>query len=426
MTSALPPGSRLLHIGLPKTGTTTLQRGAAVNRTELLEHGVCYPGRGFNHRDAVAALMQRPLGWRDNGATLHGMQKWRQLIDEVRQFDSARRSVPTAAADRAFISHEFICESTDPQVERFAEELGPDRIHVAVTLRGFADLLPTNWQQFVKSGSTRTFDGWLKIVLNEKRAAKNAATFVRRNDQAAIIRRWTKIIGADRVSVVIADKRQPDFLINSFEDLLGLPRGTMASRPVGGYAANRGLSNAEVELVRRLNGVVREQGYDWRRYTDLIRHGVIARMPECRRPAVDEPSPVLPEWAAAKALARAGAYVSAIADSGCRVIGDLSLLTADVRTVPQAPVPEQLPIDAVFQAVAGLISAADGRGPFFDQAADGVEGRRTRDPRLERFAGPDESLAILNANRATRHLRGRALGAVIATRLADKVRRLGS
>ncbi|HEY9293791.1 MAG TPA: hypothetical protein VIP98_21135 [Microlunatus sp.] len=421
---ALPAGSRLLHIGLPKTGTTTLQRGAAVNRTALLEHGVCYPGKGFNHRDAVAALMQRPLGWRDNGATLHGQQKWQQLIDEVRKFDSRRSASKDSSARRAFISHEFVCESTDRQVERFADEIGRDRLQVAVTLRGFADLLPTNWQQFVKSGSTRSFDSWLKIVLNEKRAAKDAPTFVKRNDQAAIIRRWTRIVGPERVSVVIADKRQPDFLINSFEDLLDLPRGTMSSRPVGGYAANRGLSSAEVELVRRLNTVVREQGYDWRRYTDLIRHGVIARMQECRRPAVDEPSPVLPEWAATKALARAQKYVAAIEESGCRVIGDLALLTADVRTVPRVEAPQQLPVDAVFEAVAGLISAADGRGPFFDQAADGVEGRRTTDPRLERFAGADETLTVLNAHRATRHLTGGAIGAVLVSRMTERIRRL--
>src|SRR3954465_13397921 len=90
----LPAGSRLLHIGLPKTGTTTLQRGAAVNRASLGAQGVCYPGQEFNHRDAVTALMQRPLGWRDNGATLHDRRVWDRLLDEVQ----------TAAADRTFIS----------------------------------------------------------------------------------------------------------------------------------------------------------------------------------------------------------------------------------------------------------------------------------------------------------------------------------
>lgn len=413
----LPSGSRLLHIGLPKTGTTSLQRGAALNRETLLAHGVCYPGRAFNHRDQMAALMERPLGWRGRGAKLHPRRLWDNLMGEV-------RSAESGGADLAFVSHEFVCESTDEQARRFVDELDPGRLHVAVTLRGFADLLPSNWQQFVKSGHTGHFEAWLKDALKAKTRRPTIGTFVRRNDQTAIVQRWVRLLGADRVTVVIGDKRQPDLLTNAFEDLLGLPRGATAARPAGGYVSNRSLSAAEVELVRRLNTVIADQKYDWRRYTTLIRHGVIARMQECRQPGPDEAPVTLPSWAAERALVLAGQHASAIADSGCRVVGDLATLSGPVRTVPAAVAPDAMPVDAAREAVAGLISAADGRGPFFDQAGDGVERRLTTDPRLERLVGPDDMLDVLNAHRATRHLDAKTFVGVLGHRFGDAAGRL--
>lgn len=413
----LPSGARLLHIGLPKTGTTSLQRGAALNRETLLDNAVCYPGRAFNHRDQTAALMERPLGWRGRGAKLHSRRTWDALMREV-------RTAEAQGADLSFISHEFVCESTDEQARRFVTELDPDRLHVAITLRGFADLLPSNWQQFVKSGHTGLFENWLADALKGRTRRSTIKTFVKRNDQTAIVRRWVGLLGPGRVTVVIGDKRQPDLLINAFEDLLGLPRGATAARPAGGYVSNRSLSAAEVELVRRLNLVISEQGYDWRRYTALIRHGVIARMQECRRPGPDEAPVTLPGWAAEKALVIAGRHAAAIADSGCRVIGDPAALTAPVRTVEAAVPPQDIPLDAAAEAVAGLLSAADGRGPFFDQAGEGVERRATSDPRLERLVKPEDMLTVLNAYRATRHFSGTTLAAVLGHRFSGAAIRL--
>src|SRR6478609_10604574 len=48
----LPAGTRLIHIGHPKSGSTALQVAFARERTGLAEHGVVYPGRG--HRAAEA------------------------------------------------------------------------------------------------------------------------------------------------------------------------------------------------------------------------------------------------------------------------------------------------------------------------------------------------------------------------------------
>jgi hypothetical protein len=402
---ALPAGTTLLHIGIPKTGTTTLQRTAAYHRADLLAQGVCYPGTTLNHREAVSALMSRSLGWKNSEST-PAMGVWKRVEREVKQ----------SPASRALISHEFACESTDEQARQFIEALGP-KTHVVISLRGFADLLGSSWQQYVKAGYQKPFGQWLRQILGDRKKLKTTPTFYKRNDQAAIVDRWVRIAGVDNVTVVIADKRKPDQLMNAFEDLLDLERGALTALPIGGYGGNRGLSAAEAELVLQVNKVFREHGMTWDRYSGLMRHGFIARMQENRRPGPDEPSLALPAWAAKKALAQARKYADAVDASGARVIGDLAALTTPVRTVPKFVRPTQVPIEAAYEAIAGLLSAEDGRGGFFDEPPEGVQGSATfKKPYMRRLYESENGRDIANAIRATKHLDDRTIAAVAAYR----------
>jgi hypothetical protein len=405
VVEALPEGTPLLHIGIPKTGTTNLQRSAAYHREKLLEHGVCYPGNTLNHREAISALMARPLGWRSSGESTPQRAIWDRIEKEVKNSD----------AKRFLISHEFACESTDEQAQRFAEALG-DKLHVVITVRGFADLLGSSWQQYVKAGYQKPFGVWLRAILGPRAKLKTTPTFYKRNDQAAIVRRWIRVVGRENVTVVVADKRNPDQLINAFEDLLDVPRGLLAALPAGGYAANRSLSYPEAELIRNLNKVFRDEGMSWDRYSDLMRHGFIARMQENRRPGPNEQLLTLPAWAARKALVIARKYAKAIEKSGCRVVGDLDALTAPVRTVPKLERPDDMPLDAVFEGIAGLLSAEDGKGGFFDSPPEGVQGAKTYKGSLRKLYDSDQGRDIANAVKATKHLDDRTIAGIAAYR----------
>src|SRR5690625_1076722 len=55
----LPPGTRALYIGPPKSGTTALQAAASAARDELYTHGVVYPGSGESHHREIYAFMGR-------------------------------------------------------------------------------------------------------------------------------------------------------------------------------------------------------------------------------------------------------------------------------------------------------------------------------------------------------------------------------
>jgi hypothetical protein len=368
LAAPLPPDTRLLHIGLAKTGTTALQSTARARRAELLELGVRYPGDGLNHREAVSALMGRRWGWNGPGARVPSLRHWDRLMGEV-EAETDRR---------VWISHEFAAESDDETAQRFVDALGP-RTHVVVTVRPHGAMLVSSWQQYLKTGIVRTFDCWLEAVLADPPDETVTPTYHRRSNQGGVVRRWAAAVGAENLTVVVVDKAAPTRLTDAFEALLDLPDGFLVDESFGGLQANRSLSAQESELLRRLNVALQDQGVDWREYDTLLRKGGIGRLMQARTPGPEEDSLVLPAWAAERALQLGRHYAEEIAAAGVRVIGDLAVLgepVESVRDLPAAPTTVQL--DVAVELAAGLLSAGTGRGPSFGEREPAPEVRGLR------------------------------------------------
>lgn len=396
-TVLLPERARLLHIGLPKTGTTALQRAASSARAELLEAGVRYPGTRVNHLLAVSGFMGRRWGWPGPGHVVPGMDHWNRLMAEV-EADQQRR---------IWLSHEFVSECDDEMAARFAEALGP-RTHVVVTLRSFAAMLPSSWQQFVKSGSVHTFDGWLAKVLADPPDLRTTPSFHRRSDHGAVVDRWVRTLGPDHVTVVVLDRNRPELLTEAFSALLGLPEGILELR-TDGHGTNRSMSAAEAELVRQVNKLIKATDVGWGEYERVLRNGAVSRMLANRSPGPDEGRSELPGWAAERALAMGNAFADRIAASGARVIGDLDVLREPVPSGPDTP-PKvtSVPIGVAAQALAGAVVAAAGL-PLDGVAPD----RAPAEPRTKE----------LNAVQATSGLTTRQVAQVLRLRVARRTRR---
>jgi hypothetical protein len=383
----LPPGARLLHIGLAKTGTTALQSAARARRAELLAHGVRYPGTGLNHREAVAALMGRRWGWKGPGASVPPLRHWERLLAEV-ESETERR---------VWISHEFAAESDDATAQRFVDALG-ERLHVVVTLRPYGSLLTSSWQQYLKTGLTLTFERWLQAVLADPPDTSVTETFHRRSDQGGVVQRWADAAGPERVTAVVVDKAAPTRLTDAFEALLDLPDGFLVDESLGGLQANRSLSAQESELLRRLNLLLKGRGTTWGDYDALVRKGGVDRLLQVRTPGPQEARPELPRWAAERAGERGRRFADAIAASGVRVVGDLAALAAPVAGVAEpAPEPEVVDMAVAAELATGLLSAGTGRGPFFADAGPPLVRRVDEVPARE--------LAGSLARRARRRLR---------------------
>lgn len=356
---ALPERSRLFHIGIPKSGTTSLQVAAAANRSELLRQGVLYPGTKVNQRGAVLGFMGRGWGWGKGGASTPPREKWDALMAEIDADDSRR----------VFFGHEFASEANKATARDFVEEIG-DQCHVLITLRSFGAILPSAWQQFVKAGTTTGFEDWLTAVLADPPDRSVTRRFHRRNDQGAVVRRWVKVAGPERVTVVVTDARRPELLTGSVEQLLALQPGTLAAEEFDGYDANRGLTTSEAELFLALNRAIEPYDVDWDDYERIVRFGAQRRIME-EPPSAGERL-MLPDWAAVRAAERGAEFAEQIAQTGVRVIGDLAVLAEKppTRSAAESAEVANVPVDMAAEALAGALSAGTWRGPDFDEPND--------------------------------------------------------
>lgn len=106
---------------------------------------------------------------------------------------------------RVLVNHESLCEADDAQAVRVVPAMGRRR-HVLTTLRGYAALLRSAWQESVKSGTRLGYAAWLRMVLAEPSDPRISLRFPRRTDQAATATARVRRLGPDQVTATAANR----------------------------------------------------------------------------------------------------------------------------------------------------------------------------------------------------------------------------
>ncbi|MEV7148833.1 MULTISPECIES: hypothetical protein [unclassified Streptomyces] len=341
--AALPPGTRLLHIGPHKTGTTAVQGALFAAKDKLPAHGVEFPATSRHPMEAVLAACARPAMMGDIAPT---EKHWTLLLKQV-EATGSRTSV---------ISSEFFADAADDEtVARIVRQLGGDRVHVLVTLRPLARIMPSQWQQYVQNGLRMGYEEWLHHMLRKAPYEKPNPSFWRRHRHDRLVERWSRAVGADRLTVVVVDDRDRDSLMRTFEALLGLPENLLQPVP---DTANRSLTLAETEMLRKLNMEFRGNGLPDELYSQLVRNGAVMHMKNTCSPAADDLRISTPDWAV-EAAGRIGAEMAQHIDAtGVRVVGDPSLLSAVPRQRGPAPAEARMAPEVAAQALYGVLAAA--------------------------------------------------------------------
>jgi len=300
----LPTGTRLVHIGPHKTGSTALQWALHTNRGLLAEHGVHYAGAGPQiYRPAVGLT-----GLRGRlGAPKATIKDWEELVSEV----------DAAGEQRVVLSSESLANASTADIERLAADLGADRVHVVRMLRRYDKVLPSQWQQTVAGGGIRRYGRWLQAVLDAP-----GHHFWRRHGYGELTRRWAEVVGAENVTVVVVDETDRSWLLRVFEQLLGLPHGSLR---LGAGHENRSFTSSEAELIRLINSSMRRRRWAAQTHHRFVRGAVT---PALKRfdPVPGDPRVHTPEWALQRALAAAERGITEIESLGVRVVGDPQML----------------------------------------------------------------------------------------------------
>ena len=212
----LPEGTRLVHIGPHKTGTTSVQ--AAFHACAATKaQGVHYAGRR-RHSAVRYRLSGRP-GFFTDGAPA-SMSHWRELVADVRR----------AKGNRVVVSSEFFADAPPDTIARIVNDLGGERVHVVVTLRPLARIVPSQWQQYVQSGMRTSYEHWLDAVFTATPGSLTPS-FWRRHRHDELIARWADVVGPERVTVISLDDRDHGMVLRVFERLTGMLEGTLVAPP---------------------------------------------------------------------------------------------------------------------------------------------------------------------------------------------------
>lgn len=334
----LPSDARLLHIGPHKTGSTAIQVALFAVRDELPRFGAWVPsGRRRRSAASTELFAARP--------TFEApLPLWRALVDEVAE----------AGEVRVCVSDELFGKARARVAAKIVRDLGGGRAHVVAVARRYDAYLPSQWQERVKAGRTETYDEWLRIVLGSEPHRERSNVWVA-HDTPALVRRWTRLVGADQLTLVVADETDHGQLPRLFEQMLGLPCGLLVPDP---DRSNYALAPYDVELTRRANVSLLGHGVPPRRFRAVLGHRV--RELAADRPPWPGPHRVpLPGWAAERVETMSRSRALAVDRLRVRVVGDATQLAhvdAPVADESTPVVPEDLVhevVDHVLRTLTG-------------------------------------------------------------------------
>ena len=330
-----------LHVGEPKTGTTFLQQVMWRNRSELAAQGVVLPGHHpQDHYRASQDLRGIPKLASDPAGSWTG--EWDILARQARQ-----------APRVAVISHELFSAADPEQADRAVRSLQPAEVHVVITVRDMASLLPAEWQETVKHRNTRTWEDWLGDVIDRESADPDRRQFWfwRVHDTVAIGRLWAQHVPPERIHVITMAPRGKgtSLLWQRFATLIGADPG---SADLSRARPNASLGLAEIEFLRRLNGALPAEVPDWFymwNVKEAVAHRALAARPAGERLA-------LPADRDAWAKEQAEILIAGLNDSRYDLVGALDELRPQAQSQPYAS-PAGQPAEQVLDAAVAAASA---------------------------------------------------------------------
>jgi len=355
-TRSVEQGGVLIHIGPHKTGTTAVQDALVRAAPALVEQGFMYfaSGNQNNANIAVKAFARSvDRDFKYHSRSSKNPSHWTVIHDEL----TARPN------QTAIISAEDLADLSESHVKQFIEAMGTRPVRVVMTLRSLAEVIPSQWQQFVKRGVMPSLEEWSRELFTPHSAERKVDLFWQRHRHDELLQRWVSAVGADRVTVVVVDSRERLAIYPIFEQLIGLTSGTLQP---GDYL-NESMSIEQAELVRATYLRLEEAGIDhmFGEKGPMIR---IHKHLLDAKSAAPTHKPLLPGLAHEATLRVAQEIRYVIEKSGVAVVGDL----AQLERIPSGELPQMVNGEVLVPASLG------GAASVSLLRSAGIEGLRDR------------------------------------------------
>ena len=233
-----------LHIGMPKTGTSAVQRFFADNRELLSEEGFLYPDFGLRYEGIGVnrnAHWLHKQGYNEDEAQecFEKLRTWSEQYDRILISDEG-------IWNQNFHDQNFWEEGFFPWLKSRLEEIGME-LHVIVFLRRQDELFYSYWSQMVKERSTETFEACLQ--------KRETPFWKNRLDLEQNLREVENTVGLDHMTVRVYQparyKEDSHILIRDFLDAAGVKDDK--EWKVLDRRVNISLTDVPLEVCRRMN-----------------------------------------------------------------------------------------------------------------------------------------------------------------------------
>ena len=173
----------IVHIGPPKTGTSSLQEALSQNRDQLLDQGYDYPAFGRHpdmpqlpgHHGIAQSLQQ--------GALPAGFQAWLSQL---------------SGDHRVILSSENFAHVPTTGVQLLVQALGAENVEIIYYVRRWEQLLPSVWQELVKHGHSQSY----LEFLNHQTSAPMASVYL---NYMNVLDRWAAETGLNNLRIFSYD-----------------------------------------------------------------------------------------------------------------------------------------------------------------------------------------------------------------------------
>jgi len=331
----------IIHPGFHKSGTTALQQSLHANRHRLTDLGLSYPfPRHRAHHRLAWSLSGKVWGWPNRGGSGESPQLWSKSV----------RSINRSSGKNIIISSEFFSEIDLETIMRIKNEIKKHEIEILFTLRPFAKLLSSSYQQYLKYGLKADYEEWLHSVLDAPGESQLSPTFWRRHFHGQVISRWSEVFGPSKVTVLIIDESQPEFLFTEANTYLGLPERTLQVQETG---LNRSMTTEEIALILEINRRFPKER-TWSEYQVFIRNGFIREITDNSKVAAGKEKLLTPKWAVDIANSLGKDSKNQILESGVKVIGDINSLDRAEIPTGTSTVPATIDVNTVATAMLSM------------------------------------------------------------------------
>jgi hypothetical protein len=249
----------VIHIGLHKTGTSSIQKFLDVNYEILLKQGILYPHTGRKRKESSKSSSSHLfLAW---STVRRYAQKYEVEISDgrwVALLDEIDRVSPRLVV----LSSEFFWWATDEEIQHIRSHIKHYTAKIILYLRNPLDLAISLYKQGVKTGaiSSELSDHFMERL--------------QLYDYESTVRRWENAFGKEQVSFCIYEKAKCDLLYH-FSNVSGINWSRDLTVPP---RTNTSPSDGIVRVIKWINRLEeRSRSAQLKRLLHRLRRNVLDR-----------------------------------------------------------------------------------------------------------------------------------------------------